>query len=67
MLSSVTARDIRHIARMRDELDDSFDVRMVLHTGLHSFPISDRMCVASAVRQPHEPAISASTLLSLCL
>lgn len=41
--SSVTARDARHLAWMRDELGDRFVFGAVLHTGPRSFQLGDRI------------------------
>jgi uncharacterized protein len=41
--SSVTARDARHLAWMRDQLGDRFIGGVVLHTGPRAFPLGDRL------------------------
>jgi hypothetical protein len=38
-----TARDARHLARMRDRTDDRFGVGLVLHAGGDVLPLGDRL------------------------
>jgi predicted AAA+ superfamily ATPase len=44
--ATVTASDARHLAWLRDETGDVFAAGLVLHTGPHVFPISDRIVAA---------------------
>ncbi len=44
--ATVTASDARHLAWLRDETGDAFAAGIVLHTGPHVFPISDRIVAA---------------------
>jgi predicted AAA+ superfamily ATPase len=44
--ATVTPADPRHLAWLRDETGDTFAAGIVLHTGPHVFPISDRIIAA---------------------
>jgi uncharacterized protein len=44
--AAVTASDARHLAWLRDETGDAFAAGIVLHTGPHVFPVSDRIIAA---------------------
>jgi predicted AAA+ superfamily ATPase len=44
--ATVTASDTRHLAWLRDETGDAFAAGIVLHTGPHVFPVSDRIVAA---------------------
>ena len=44
--ATVTASDAHHLAWLRDQAGDAFAVGIVLHTGPHVFPISDRIVAA---------------------
>jgi uncharacterized protein len=44
--ATVTASDARHLAWLRDETGDAFAAGIVLHTGPHVFPVSDRIIAA---------------------
>jgi predicted AAA+ superfamily ATPase len=44
--ATVTASDARHLAWLRDETGDVFAAGIVLHTGPHVFPVSDRIIAA---------------------
>jgi uncharacterized protein len=44
--ATVTASDARHLAWLRDEAGDAFATGIVLHTGPHVFPVSDRIIAA---------------------
>jgi len=39
---TVSASDARHLARLRDQTGDAFTAGIILHTGPHVFPVSDR-------------------------
>jgi hypothetical protein len=42
----VTTSDARHLAWLRDETGDAFAAGIILHTGPHVFPVSDRIIAA---------------------
>lgn len=44
--ATVTSSDARHLAWLRDQTGDSFVAGIVLHTGPHAFPLSDRIVAA---------------------
>ena len=44
--ATVTATDARHLAWLRDETGDAFAAGIILHTGPHVFPVSDRIVAA---------------------
>jgi hypothetical protein len=44
--ATVTASDARHLAWLRDQTGDAFAAGIVLHTGPHVFPVSDRIVAA---------------------
>ena len=44
--ATVTASDARHLSWLRDETGDAFAAGIVLHTGAHVFPLSDRIIAA---------------------
>ena len=44
--ATVTASDARHLAWLRDQTGDAFAAGIVLHTGPHAFPVSDRIVAA---------------------
>jgi uncharacterized protein len=44
--ATATTSDARHLAWLRDETGDAFAVGIVLHTGLHAFPLGDRLIAA---------------------
>jgi hypothetical protein len=44
--ATVTASDARHLTWLRDQTGDAFAAGIVLHTGPHVFPISDRIVAA---------------------
>jgi uncharacterized protein len=44
--ATVTTSDARHLAWLRDETGDTFAAGIILHTGPHVFPISDRSIAA---------------------
>ena len=44
--ATVTASDARHLAWLRDQTGDAFAAGLVLHTGPHAFPVSDRIVAA---------------------
>jgi hypothetical protein len=43
---TVTASDARHLAWLRDETGDAFAAGIIVHTGPHVFPVSDRIIAA---------------------
>jgi predicted AAA+ superfamily ATPase len=44
--ATVTAADARYLAWLRDQTGDAFAAGIVLHTGPHAFPVSDRIVAA---------------------
>jgi len=44
--ATVTTSDARHLAWLRDETGDAFAAGILLHTGPHVFPVSDRILAA---------------------
>ena len=44
--ATVAASDARHLAWLRDETGDAFTAGIILHTGPHVFPVSDRIIAA---------------------
>ena len=44
--ATVTASDARHLAWLRGETGDAFAAGIILHTGPHVFPVSDRIIAA---------------------
>jgi predicted AAA+ superfamily ATPase len=44
--AAVSASDARHLAWLRDETGDAFAAGIILHTGPHVFPVSDRITAA---------------------
>lgn len=44
--ATVATSDTRHLAWLRDETGDAFAAGIILHTGPHVFPVSDRIIAA---------------------
>jgi uncharacterized protein len=44
--ATVTTAGARHLAWLRDETGDAFAAGVILHTGPHAFPVSDRIVAA---------------------
>ena len=44
--AAVTARDARHLAWLRDQLGERFQLGVVLHTGALAQPLGDRLLAA---------------------
>ena len=44
--ATVSASDARHLAWLRDETGDAFAAGIILPTGPHVFPVSDRIIAA---------------------
>ena len=44
--ATVATSDARHLIWLRDQAGDAFAAEIVLHTGPHAFPISDRIVAA---------------------
>lgn len=44
--SLLSSSDARHLAWLRDETGDAFAAGIILHTGPHVFPVSDRIIAA---------------------
>jgi len=44
--AAATASDARYLTWLRDQTGDPFAARIVLHTGPHAFPVSDRIVAA---------------------
>ena len=44
--ATVRTSDARHLAWLRDETGDAFATGIIMHTGPHVFPVSDRIVAA---------------------
>lgn len=50
LVATVSVSDVRHLAWLRDETGDAFAAGIILHTGPHVFPVSDRIVAASVAK-----------------